>query len=58
MVIVAPKKKRYTYKDYTKFPEGTSYRLRGELIMTPSPCIVDPEEKGIEIYTNEKLPIL
>lgn len=31
-------KKRYTYEDYAKLPEGAPYQLiGGELVMTPSP---------------------
>lgn len=32
-------KRRYTYEDYEKLPEGVSYQLiGGELVMTPSPA--------------------
>ena len=32
------KKKKYTYEDYVKLPEGAPYQLiGGELIMTPAP---------------------
>jgi len=38
MAIAIPKKKKYTYKDYAKLPEGAPYQLiGGELIMTPAP---------------------
>lgn len=38
MAIAIPKKKKYTYEDYAKLPEGTPYQLiGGELIMTPTP---------------------
>ena len=35
MAIAIPKKKKYTYEDYVKLPEGAPYQLiGGELIMT------------------------
>jgi len=38
MAIAIPKKKKYTYEDYAKLPEGAPYQLiGGELIMTPAP---------------------
>ena len=38
MAIAVPKKKKYTYEDYAKLPEGAPYQLiGGELIMTPAP---------------------
>ena len=38
MAIAIPKKKKYTYEDYVKLPEGAPYQLiGGELIMTPAP---------------------
>jgi len=38
MAIAIPKKKKCTYEDYAKLPEGASYQLiGGELIMTPAP---------------------
>ena len=38
MAIAIPKKKKYTYEDYAKLPEGAPYQLiGGELIMTPTP---------------------
>jgi len=38
MAIAIPKKKKYTYEDYAKLPEGAPYQLiNGELIMTSSP---------------------
>ena len=38
MAIAIPKKKKYTYEDYAKLPEGAPYQLiSGELIMTPAP---------------------
>ncbi|HDD05196.1 MAG TPA: Uma2 family endonuclease [Candidatus Aenigmarchaeota archaeon] len=38
MTIPIPKKKRYTYEDYAKLPEGAPYQLiGGELVMVPSP---------------------
>jgi len=38
MAIAIPEKKRYTYEDYAKLPEGAPYQLiGGELIMTPAP---------------------
>ena len=37
MAIAIPKKKKYTYEDYAKLPEGAPYQLiGGELIMTPA----------------------
>jgi len=37
MAIAIPKKKKYTYEDYAKLPEGAPYQLiGGELIMTPN----------------------
>ena len=38
MAIAIPKKKKYTYEDYAKLPEGAPYQLiGGELIITPAP---------------------
>ena len=38
ILIKVEGKKRYTYKDYAKLPEGASYQLiGGELIMVPAP---------------------
>ncbi|MDL1956170.1 MAG: Uma2 family endonuclease [Candidatus Desulfofervidus auxilii] len=38
MAIAIPKKKKYTYEDYAKLPEGAPYQLiNGELIITPAP---------------------
>lgn len=38
MAIAVPKKKKYTYEDYAKLPEGAPYQLiGGELIITPAP---------------------
>ena len=38
MAIAIPKKKKYTYEDYARLPEGAPYQLiGGELIMTPAP---------------------
>jgi len=38
MAIAIPKKKKYTYEDYAKLPEGAPYQLiGGELIMTLAP---------------------
>ena len=38
MAIAIPKKKKCTYEDYAKLPEGAPYQLiNGELIMTPAP---------------------
>jgi len=38
MAMAIPKKKKYTYEDYAKLPEGAPYQLiGGELIMTPAP---------------------
>ena len=38
MAIAIPKKKKYTYEDYARLPEGAPYQLiNGELIMTPAP---------------------
>ena len=37
-------KKRYTYEDYAKLPEGARYQLiGGQLIMTPAPLIYHQE---------------
>jgi len=38
MSITTAEKRKYTYKDYAKLPEGAPYRLiGGELIMVPAP---------------------
>jgi len=38
MTILAIEKKRYTYEDYVRLPEGSPYQLiGGDLIMVPSP---------------------
>ena len=40
MSILAESQKAYTYKDYSKLPEGAPYQLiKGRLVMTPSPTI-------------------
>lgn len=38
ITVQIEKKKRYTYEDYERLPEGAPYQLiGGELVMTPSP---------------------
>jgi Uma2 family endonuclease len=51
--MLSTEKRRYTYKDYQKLPEGAPYQLiNGDLVMTPAPT---PYHQRISIKLEKEL---
>jgi hypothetical protein len=51
--MLSTEKRRYTYKDYQKLPEGAPYQLiNGDLVMRPAPT---PHHQRISIKLEKEL---